>query len=262
MRVLIVVLSLDREPWRGLEQAQRETWADPQPGIEYLHLRGTASSVGRSVLLGARKFAALVGAHHRLDRVVGRVSALLPVQRVGGVLRTHTPEYWIGTSAKTRAGLRYIARHLEFDYLVRTNSSTYINLPPLLEHLSHAKAKGYYAGADQGERHAQGTCIILSHDVVCAIARDRSWDFDTVDDAAIGLACARAGFTFKPLPQVQVTDASPPRGHTSLPTPFIFRIKTRGRRNEDVKAMLDLHRQLHPELGMDGEVGPPRSDPE
>lgn len=262
MRVLIVVLSLDREPWRSLEQAQRDTWAVPRPGIEYLHLRGTARAAWRSMFLAARKMAVLIDAHRWLDSVVGRATALLPVRREGGVLKTHTPEYWIGTSAKTRAGLRYIARHLEFDFLVRTNSSTYIDLPALLEHLSHAKRDGYYAGADQGEKHAQGTCIILSHDAVDTIARDSSWDFDTVDDAAIGLACARAGISFYPLPQVQSGGAIGAPDHRNSPAPFIFRVKTRGRRHEDVQSLLDLHRQLRPEFRQEGEVGQPRSDPQ
>lgn len=193
LRVIVVVLSLEREPWETLEAAQRETWAQEREGVEIFYLQGVARGPLRMALLAVRKLAERLQLLSPFDRVVGRAFAQLPVGMHGNTIRTSTVEYWIGTSAKTHACLKYLARRDSFDYLVRTNSSTYVHLPRLLNHLAGAPRKGYYAGADQGEPHAQGTLIILSSDVVERLANDRHWEYDTVDDAALGRAALRGG---------------------------------------------------------------------
>lgn len=55
LRVIVVILSLDREPWRTLEVAQRETWAREDQGIEIRHLRGITGGVTRASFLLTRK---------------------------------------------------------------------------------------------------------------------------------------------------------------------------------------------------------------
>lgn len=243
MRVLILILSLDREPWRSLEEAQRATWAKPQQDVDILYLQGVTRGPVRLAFLLVRKVMERIGLRRWFDSMYGRIAVHFPVRTLGNIVRVGTFEYWIGTSVKMRAGLRHIVKGAEFDYLVRTNSSTYIHVPSLLAHLQAAPSEGYYAGADQGEIHAQGTCIILSRDLVEALARDDEWNYELVDDAAVGVAARRAGMEFQKLRQFIVYGAewvdSCEFGDFSKS--FIFRIKTRGQRHEDAVTLQLLH---------------------
>ncbi len=243
-RILVVVLSLDREPWRTLEGAQRETWLQPNETFEVLHVRGITRSFGRSLFLAARKLLQQVGLQRFLDRLYGRILVRLPVTTELGILKTKTYEYWIGTSVKTHASLKHISHNHKFDYLVRTNSSTYVHLPRLIEHLRTAPRTGYYAGADRGEAHAQGTLIILSQDLVSILAEARQWEYETVEDKALGTAARQAGYPLQGLNQTVVDQtiedirSVPP---ASGATDFIFRLKDRGDRLGDADRMKALH---------------------
>lgn len=268
MRILIVVLSLDREPWRRLEQAQRETWAQPaHEGVELRYLQGTASSARRTAFLMIRQGVERLGLRltgtqpagipmasmtltRKIDAFWGRFSAMLPTYSQGNVIRTKTLEYWVGTSAKMHAGLRHVVTHHEFDYLVRTNSSTYIHLPSLIEHLKSAPSTKYYAGADIGEPHAHGTCIILSRDAAEDLSRDFEWDYDTVDDAAVGRAAARAGLRLYSLREISIgPDSVNNLGPEDLAGTFIWRVKTRGNRDRDIETLHSLHRAYASDAG-------------
>lgn len=249
LRVLVVILSLDREPWRTLEAAQRDTWAGPHvvhaiAEVDIVHLRGISRGGARAAFLGARRAAECLGLRHSFDVTAGRWAIRFPATIKNGILKTRTFEYWIGTSVKTHSGLRYLAAHEDFNYLVRTNSSTYLDIPTLLRHLDQAPRENYYAGADQGEAHAQGTLIILSRDLVMRLAADGQWDYGTVDDAALGAAVRRAGSPFKALPQHVVQDVTEGVADLELSKrsgDFIYRFKNRADRVADAKAMRELH---------------------
>ena len=247
MRVLIVVLSLDRAPWRDLEEAQRATWAScPHPGVDVIYVRGVTRGLPRALFLAGRKLAERMGARKRYDLIAGRISVRKPVRIRNEVVHTRTPEYWIGTSAKMHAGLKSIVDAYQFDYLVRTNSSTYLDVPRLIDHLRHSPKEKFYSGADQGVAHAQGTCIILSRDAARSVAEDRSWDYDKVDDVAIGLAACRAGIRYVPVEQVTVgkDQVVPEPSKSGSLSPFVYRSKTRSDRTQDIEAMRRLHQML------------------
>ncbi|WP_432560111.1 hypothetical protein [Granulicoccus sp. GXG6511] len=240
-----MVLSLDREPWRSLEKAQRETWAGTlPPSVELVHLQGVAGGAPRMIFLAARKIAERMRLRKSFDSLAGRISIRMPVRINQGVIRADIPEFWIGTSAKMHSGLRFVAKHLKFDYLVRTNSSTYLHVPRLVEFLHAAPRENFYSGADQGEPHAQGTCIILSRDAVEKLALDECWEYFKVDDQAIGGAAQRAEIPYNPVPQVIVESVEAGLRFDYLPAPFIYRLKTRKNRLEDAKAMELLHGRL------------------
>ena len=243
-----MVLSLDREPWRSLEDAQRQTWARQQADVDLVYLRGIARGLPRAAFLLFRKITERLGMSGVLDRVTGSIGSRLPVKMHGGMIVTSTFEYWIGTSAKMRGGLRYAVDNLDFDYLVRTNSSTYVHLPSLLAHLDQAPRRGYYGGAFAGPEHAhaQGTLIILSHDVARQLSLDRAWNFATVDDVAVGDAAQRAGVTFQPLQQ-RVVDGSTTVEQmdlSDLSTNFVFRVKTRNHRLDDIRTLHRIHKRI------------------
>lgn len=255
VRILVVVLSLDREPWRTLEAAQRETWLAPSAVDEVVHLRGIHRGPARAGFLLLRKAAVKIHKQHVLDSLVGRIGALRKVEGRGNIVRTSTFEYWIGTSAKMHAGLRFLIENYRFDYLVRTNSSTYIHLPTLRAHLKSAPRNRYYAGPvykplrndlPPEVPYAQGTCIVLSRDVAALFASDGEWDYDTTDDVATGRAARRLGIQFNPLPQLIVEDSTdlkvliaeaPVSAH-------IFRFKSVGDRLADKANMHALHALL------------------
>lgn len=247
LRVLILVLSIDREPWRSLEAAQRETWAVRHAGVEILYLRGVTRGFGRSVFLLLRKASNWLGCARLFDSALGKILFRKRAHRVCDVIQTGTPEYWVGTSLKTRIGLNYAAENVAFDYLVRTNSSTYLHIPSLLAHLLEAPRFNYYAGTElAGRSYAQGTCIILSRDVVLAITGQSHWDYDVYDDIAVGEAAKRARIPFNPIPATAILNWGDFQGidWEGEGSSFIFRVKTGGARDDDIEILRRVHEKM------------------
>lgn len=227
-----------------MERAQRETWLRSGNGIDVVYLRGINGGPARLLFLAVRKLAERVGLRHPFDRVAGRVSVRKNVSQEGETIMTQCFEYWIGTSAKLHAGLKFVAAKYEFDYLIRTNSSTYIHLPRLLRFLQSAPRERFYGGANQGEAHAQGTLIVLTPDLVGELAADSDWDYELVDDVALGASALRAGVhlqgmkqTFVPIPVEEIS--SLPRSTSD--SDFIFRFKNRADRLGDSLRLRALH---------------------
>lgn len=214
-----------------------------------------AKSPARAFFLVLRKLAQAVGLVKRFDILAGRLLVHLPVRRrkepdgLGNgqsleIVQTMTPEYWIGTSLKMHAALKYLSKHEEFDFLVRTNSSSYLDVPLIVQHLQKIPARGVYVGSDQGERHAQGTLIILSSDVVALMAKDGHWGYAMVDDEAIGDSASRAEIACRFLLQRTVGRADDLPEDSLDEQAFIYRMKTRADRGLDGANMYSLHDHL------------------
>lgn len=241
------MLSLEREPWASLEVAQRETWiATSDPRIQTVWVQGTARSLTRSVLLASRKLLIFGWSRAIFDRLLGTITFHLPVSQHNQLIRVRAPEYWVGTSAKMHAALRYVSKTSDFDYLVRTNSSTYLDIAGMMAFLEAAPRSRYYAGSRNGEaRHARGTCIILSRDIVDRMSEDHTWRYDWVDDRAMGASALKLGVEAELYEQVFVTSEDAiPQALADKNRSFIFRLKTRGDRRSDIRIMKALHDAL------------------
>ena len=113
---------------------------------------------------------------------------------------------YLNITYKTIKALEYALNHIHFDYVIRTNMSTLINIPKLYDYcLTLPKTNVYTSGhmlnlqwldrkggiKDKslfGTLFASGTSIIMSKDVVdTMIEHQTKIRYDIVDDVAIGV---------------------------------------------------------------------------
>ncbi len=251
--ILIVVLSLDAEPFRSIETlGQRQTWASPGdslPNVETLWLQGQTRGLDRVLFRLRLKALRVLGAERAraaCQRMRGRMVAGRPVRLVGDTLVTGVPETYINTNAKTVAAFRYLLATNDFDFLLRTNSSTYIDKHSLRDVVASIGEGPFYGGApgfSGADRFASGAATLLSRSAVEAIVADAGWEFDLIDDVAIGRSMARSGIALHALCQLDVPgplelQALAP---ADLADVFAVRCKAAGSRTHDVLAMHRLH---------------------
>jgi hypothetical protein len=105
-------------------------------------------------------------------------------------LETETPEDWALIGLKTILALKFLLENYEFDYLFRTNTSSYVDVPLLKRHLEHEPRTSLYSGvvgrAFGKIEFASGAGILMSRDVVIKICRkENHWKHGLVDDVAL-----------------------------------------------------------------------------
>jgi hypothetical protein len=101
---------------------------------------------------------------------------------------------------KTVESMKYIIKNDSFDYLIRTNISTIIDIYNLLEFCKTIPRKKYYGGGHvlelkwgnnyllYGTFFIQGTGIIFSRDIVEDICENESsLEYKIIDDVSIGI---------------------------------------------------------------------------
>ncbi|MDP9986457.1 hypothetical protein J2S98_001610 [Arthrobacter oryzae] len=248
-RVLVLVLAMDAQPWRMIEdEGQRKTWAaEPHSDVPVRWLygkTGTASTIARYVQGAVQRFAP--AAYRPYSRAVGGWFAARPARTAGDRVETRVPETYLNTNPKNIAGLRHLLATEDFDYVFRTNTSSYVDLAGLEEHVQGIPATGYYAGfigERDGTRFASGTCTLMSRDLVEYAVNDPEWEFGLIDDVAMGRCMARASVDVKPLERVDVLTAEDLAALTpeSLTSAFVVRCKSSGGRGHDVEAMHRVH---------------------
>jgi hypothetical protein len=157
MKILISVLSLDQEPYITLENKIRETWLidAKNAGIDVVFYYGS------------------------LDKISEGDRLFFP-----------TGEGWSQINNKTYLMFKYIKENFDFDFVFRTNSSSYVKIENLINFLKDKPLKGYYS-AMLGQRHedihfGSGCGYTLSRDLVEYIVDNETlWNFNLPDDVAV-----------------------------------------------------------------------------
>lgn len=250
-RVLVLVLAMDADPWRMIEdEGQRKTWAaEPHGDVPVFWLygkSGAVSAVARNVQHAILHFAP-AAALRAYSHVVGGWQASRPASVSGDRLETGVPESYLNTNPKTIAGLRHLLATQRFDYVFRTNTSSYVNLSMLEEFVQSLPSDGFYGGfigERDGLRFASGTCTLMSRDLVQHVVNDPKWEYGVIDDVALGRCMSRAGVTVQPLARVDVTSRAEAAalGAEVLQSAFVVRCKNPGAREDDIAAMLRVHK--------------------
>ena len=254
--VLILVLAVDRDPWRSIEtEGQRRTWASQVvDGIAIRFYYGELNRwEGRAirVLTAASRRAGLAKLRTWILRSAGlRYAINSRVLEVGDRLHIDAPEAYVTIGVKTHAAMRYVFEHHHFDFLFRTNTSSYVNLGRLAELVTQLPRAGIYAGVPMatrsGEIFLSGAGILMSHDVVGKVALDTNLDFSAPDDVAIARSATLSGVAMTRLGRIdlesldQIDQITP----EELRTAFHYRCKVRGDRSQDIVLMRKLHDRL------------------
>lgn len=105
------------------------------------------------------------------------------------------PEFNSFIGLKTLLAFDHVLDAFDFDYLVRTNSSSYLDIQQLEKYLGDAPKQKYFSGFKGdffGEEFSSGASYILSRDVVDQVTHNFStyWQHYVVDDVAISRVIA------------------------------------------------------------------------
>ncbi len=219
-RILFMVLGAPGEQYQSLETSQRLTWAQ-RPGVSCVWIKG--------------------------DPAISRVDArpngdwFLPVADVVETI-----------FEKTVLATRWALSTLDFDYLVRTNLSSYWHLPSL-ERVLPAKAEPEIVTAKIGEWHgfhrdgsggitqfASGAGMILGRGAAEALATLDARTYAGIpDDVAISMGLQNLGLSLSARARVDLSQFE------SLRMGDHFRLKGRHNPSDAVLRMHEVHDVLH-----------------
>lgn len=209
---------------------------------------------------------------HKYDNVQSyftmfRENQLNPIEIKGDFIYVKGKESYLGILQKTVDAFEYIIKDIgNFDYFIRTNMSTIVNIPALQDFCQTLPNKHVYTSGimvnlqwlDEpfgitddslwGTKYASGTSIIMSKDVVKHIVDNkRLLRYDVVDDVAIGV------YMTKYLPIVYTYDKM--ASFYSVPENIIleqidnktvfFRNRSSNNRKKDIKHMQIISSELY-----------------
>ena len=91
---------------------------------------------------------------------------------------------------KTIDSFQFFIENYEFDYIIRTNESSYIYIERMLEYMVNKPTQKYASGTilyHEPFPFLAGSCYVLSRDVVELIVNNKqSWNHNYIDDVALG----------------------------------------------------------------------------
>ncbi len=249
-KVLVLVLGFDKEPWCSIERlGQRATWAAKPPDDVPVYFY-------YGVIGGPRywAYAAISNGLHKLGRHGLRRAFLRFIgprhtfrsRQSGDRIDVDVPDFWGNLPAKTAAAFRHVLKEHSFDYLFRTNTSSYNYLPLLRQFVQTLPATRYYGGPIHPMPdvcHVNGAGILMSRDMVELAAYDPALDWSVGDDDAIAHSLDRIGVHPHAIPRMLVTSTPavqsvPPDRWRNC---FHVRCKTEGNRYDDISTMKAVH---------------------
>jgi len=222
IRVVILILSAFREPWRSWQKdGQDQTFLRDIPdGVIALRYSGLAREkrpkFKTAIFLKRAQHALQTmgwsGSLPGLSRILSYLSRLRfgdstiaeiknsasPCESVKGpsnlstvdVIFTPVPSNPELIGLSTIEAFRYVLENYAFQYIFRTNSSSYVNLQKLLRLTESLPKTGVYAGFEgrilRKTVFASGAGYLLSRDIVEAIClRPGIWRHGLIDDIAL-----------------------------------------------------------------------------
>lgn len=151
----------------------------------------------------------------------------IPTARYAGEwkIKVSAWETWDNLTTKFLSAAQLLLKTTDFDFLIRINTTTYVNLDKLGDFL---KLKHDYVGFDSSKEFATGWAIVMSRDVVTAICSSDNLPIQIEgknDDRLIGELAAKSGYELKVLTSVVINEYSKPETVLDTNCPFI-RIKS------------------------------------
>jgi len=207
-KILIVVLSFEKEPYVSLENTIRNTWALEKPeGIEIIYYYGNSQE----------------------DKLIG------------DKLYLNSPEGLRNVGHKTLKMYQYVLENFDFDYVYRTNSSSYIDIEKLQSFVKDKPMEKFYCGVIgrgvKGIKFASGSGYFISKDLVGVVLKNKSkWQHGFIDDVALGLLLNN--YKIYPADRFDLNNIE------KIDTNYYhYRVKTPNNRQIDVKKMKMIHKQ-------------------
>lgn len=226
VKVLVLVLSSEDSPWREIQKLGQDStfMTDAVQGLRFLGYYGDSDSRANFFLefliflkrcqnafsrmfstrlgkfMGKILSTSRVGDNH-LKVKFGAITSNqekgpdFSVDSVNGIdaVSVPTPDRRPLIGLKTLLAFQYAVEHHEFDYLFRTNTSSFINGHALMKIARAADRTHLYAGAKveifNDDTFATGSGYLLSRDVVEKISSSPElWPLGVADDVALAFA--------------------------------------------------------------------------
>lgn len=228
-------------------EAQKKSWAADRDDVLFYYgevgaipqvlrfFQGALKPLSRRNPLGRAREAQL--------RLIAMKAMQSKVRLENCDLIIRVPEMYPLITAKTLAAMRFVLEEFEFDYLFRTNSSSYINIKHVQNFAAQMPRLLAYAGPPgrSDVDFASGTGILLSRDLLELVVEDDQLDVLEIDDVAIGRSVSRIrGVTYK-LDMNRVAISSREEllcfGRQELEKVAVIRLKNPINRSKEAKLM-------------------------
>lgn len=223
-RILILVMATSREPWAQFQQVQLETWGSTLPTnisvLRYFKTGptpawATRTSSWREALRFGRKGRIQRFADHALNRRVRRmhVTATLDAR---GDLEVPVPDFIHWNGVATIAALHWALDNGEYDYLLRVNSSAYVNTDALMKFIATQDGSAnVYAGSIESGRlfwgtdFANGAAVLMSRNLARRVVDHAdTWDHRFTDDVSLGVMAAALGAAPIAMPVIRISTSA------------------------------------------------------
>lgn len=173
----------------------------------------------------------------------------------GWTTPTNTPQGFIPPSAgvitKTILSLDYFyPRFSEFDYIIRTNLSSFYNFSRLLRFLSHLPKTRCYCGSNIGEGStiASGCGFIMSTDVAAELVKNKYEFIDNMnstDDVLIGTFMEEHGIKYQPHDRLDILSLKDWKKKKNTIPKNVFHIRVKcGEPPERITKDIYIHKKL------------------
>jgi hypothetical protein len=200
-KILVLILAIEKNPWKKIEvEGQDTTWKNLRPdNIEIMRYIGVSrqslfwKSLNRLWKINQR-IQVLIGGKYspQLFNFVpqGKRQFNSIINQDGREIVTTVPDLYSLIGVKTIEAFAASIKYFDFDYIYRTNVSSYVDLMKLNEFIKNKPRNHYYAGAignHQGISFASGCGYFLSRDIVNKVLENRArWDHNLIDDVSLG----------------------------------------------------------------------------
>lgn len=173
-----------------------------------------------------------------------------PQELDGNIFWLTGKESFKGIIAKTIDSLDYFLKQKEYDYVVRTNMSSFWNFKALLSHLDTLPKERVYSaiiGNHNGIPFASGSGFIMSQDVAKLLVDNRkiAESVGIIDDVDIGYTMRELGIPILAGRRTDFYSMNMYLSHKYDPTAYHYRIKWNDprKRHEEPEVMKKLFEQ-------------------
>lgn len=219
-RILVLVLAINKNPWLEIErEGQNATWSKSCPdNVTILRYVGTDryrfiwKLIDKSWKVNQR-----VSDFSKGKWRIFSINWVLKIRKNKGTqlnlnegeIVTHVPDIYSLIGEKTLDAFQACYENLDFDYIFRTNVSSYIDLEALRFFLKDKPRDNFYAGAIgnlHGVSFASGSGYFLSRDLVIKTLENRSfWNHNFIDDVSLGkLLTVNLDIAIKPVGRIDI----------------------------------------------------------
>lgn len=259
-KVLILVLAINKNPWKRIEaEGQNSTWIgqcsenqrvfryigrNPQ-GIKWRLLDRVWDWNQKILNLSSGLFSL-----YSINPLVNKShfpKSTVDVNKLE--IHTNVPDLYSLIGVKTLEAFETCIQEFEFDYIYRTNVSSYIDLPRLNEFIRNQPLTNYYAGVVgeyQGISFASGCGYFISRDLVLKVLKNRdSWDHNLIDDVSLGkLITRKLQLSIEEVPRIDIDSVETLSGKVGRNNLGVFHYRCKAREADTTIKIMNLIHEL------------------